>query len=107
MKRKCKKLKQTKQAIKPRKSDIMRKPQFSKKPIPRKREIKKFYHVSPPQDIDATGEVLLGTAVAGPVGALIGLGLATARTVGHMGTTTVETVRDTAHARVRKLKKKS
>lgn len=99
MNRKCKKLKTVNRVIKRRRSDILRRPQFSKTPIPRKREIKKFHHVSPPQDIDATGDVLLGTVVAGPAGVLIGLGSAMVRALGHMGTTTVETVRDTAEAR--------
>jgi len=46
--------------------------------------------------VDATGEVLLGSAIAGPVGALMGVGSAALRAFGHMGTETVKRVRETA-----------
>jgi len=102
----CKKLKLVEPTIKPRKSGILVRPQFSRHPIPRRRKgIRKFPRTSSPLDIDATGEVLLGSAVAGPVGALIGLGSATLRTFAHMGTATVETIRATAE-KTRELKKK-
>ena len=106
MNRKCKKLKPVEPIIRPRKSDILVRPQFSRHPIPRRRrEIKKFPHISSPLDVDATGEVLLGSAIAGPVGALMGLGSATLRAFAYMGTETVETIRDTAE-KTRKLEKK-
>lgn len=94
-----------KQAIKRPKSGILRRPQFSKHPVSWRKEIKKFHHTSPPIEIDATGEVLLGLAIAGPIGALIGVGSATLRTLGHMGTTTLETIRERAEE-TRRLEKK-
>jgi hypothetical protein len=57
--------------VKPQKSDILVKPQFSRRPIPRRRkETKKLHPTSAPQEVDATGEVLLGSAIAGSAGAL-------------------------------------
>ena len=106
MNRKCKKLKLVEPAIGPRRNDILVRPQFSRHPIPRRRkEIKRFPHISSPLDVDATGEVLIGSAVAGPVGALMGLGSATLRAFAYMGTATVETIRDTAE-KTRELKRK-
>lgn len=106
MNRKCKKLKTVEPIIKPRKSDMLARPQFSRYSVPRRRkEVRKFPHISSPLDVDATGEVLLGSVVAGPVGALMGLGSAILRTFAHMGTETVERIRDTAE-KTRKLKKK-
>lgn len=105
MNRKCKKLKRVKRIIESQKSDILVRPQFSKHPVSWRKEIKKFHHTSPPIKIDATGEVLLGSAIAGPAGALIGVGSATLRTLGHMGTTTLETIRERAEE-TRRLEKK-
>jgi hypothetical protein len=95
--RKCKKLKTVEHTIKPRKSDILVRPQFSKRPIPRRRkEIGKLQPKGAPQEVDATAGVLLGSAAAGPAGALIGLSAATARAVTCMGAKTLETIRETA-----------
>ena len=94
---KSKKLKTVERISKPRKRDILVKPQFGRNPIPRRRkEIKKFLHISSPLEVDATGEVLLGSAIAGPAGALMGLGSATLRAFAQMGTETVKRVRETA-----------
>jgi len=104
--RKFKKLKKVERIIKPRKSDILVRPQFSRHPIPRRiKEIRKFPHISSPLDVDATPEVLLGSVVAGPVGALMGLGSATLRAFAQMGTETVKRILDTAE-KTRKLEKK-
>ena len=106
MTRKCKKLKPVERIVKPRKSDIPVRPQFSKRPIPRRRkEIKKLHPTGAPQEVDATAEVLLGSAIAGHAGALIGLSSATARAVTHMGTKTLETIRETAEKTRRREKK--
>lgn|GEM_PF-6076689 len=97
MNRKCKKLKPVEPIIKPQRSDILVRPQFSRYPIPRKgKEMKKLPHISSPLDVNATGEVLLGSAAAGPVGALMGPASATLRTFAHMGAETVKTISDTA-----------
>lgn len=101
MNRKCKKLKLVEPVIGPRRNDILARPQFSRHPIPRRRKgIKRFPHISSPLDVDATGEVLVGSVVAGPVGALMGLGSATLRAFAYMGTATVETIRDTAEKKL-------
>jgi len=69
--RKCKKLKTVKRVVKPRKSDILVRPQFSRRPIPRRRkEIQKLHPTGAPQEVDVTAEVLLGSAIAGSAGAL-------------------------------------
>jgi len=105
--RKSKKLKPAERVVKPRKSDLLVRPQFSKRPITRRRkEIKKLHPTGAPQEVNATAEVLLGSAIAGPAGALIGLSSATARAVAHMGTKTLETIRETAQE-TRKREKKS
>ena len=107
MNRKCKKLKPVERVVKPRKSDLRVRPQFSRRPIPRRRkEIKKPHSTGAPQEVDATAEVLLGSAIAGPAGALIGLSSATARAVSHMGTKTLETIRETAEETRKREKKK-
>jgi len=105
--RKSRKLKLAERIVKPRKSDILVRPPFSKRPIPRRKKIKKFPRTSAPKEVDATGEVLLGSAIAGPAGALIGLSSATARAVTHMGTKTLETIRETAEKTRRREKKNS
>lgn len=70
-------------------------PQFSKRPIPRRRkEIKKLHPTGAPQEVNATVEALLGSAIAGPAGGLIGLSSATARAVTCMGTKALETIRE-------------
>ena len=96
MSRKCRKLKTVERSFKPRRSDILVRPQLSRHPIPRRRREIKFSRISPPLDVDATGEVLLGSAIAGPVGALMGVGSAALRAFGRMGTETVKRVRETA-----------
>lgn len=96
MNRKCEKLKQTKRVIKPRKSNILKRVQFCKRPIPRSKGIKRLHYTAPPIEVDATGEVLLWSATAGPAGTLIGVGSATLRAFSRMGTKTVETIREKA-----------
>ncbi|MDI6905065.1 MAG: hypothetical protein QMD13_06210 [Candidatus Bathyarchaeia archaeon] len=96
MNRKCKKLKQTKRIIKPQKSNIIKRPQFCKHPIPRRKGIKRLHYATPPIDVDATGEVLLGSATAGPAGTLIGVGSATLRTFSHMGISGLKKIRERA-----------
>jgi len=104
---KCKKLKTVERISKPRKNDILVKPQFSRNPIPRRRkEIQKPHPTGAPQEVDATAEALLGSAIAGPAEALIGLSSATARAVSHMGTKTLETIRETAEETRKREKKK-
>jgi len=106
--RKSRKLKLAERIVKPRKSDILVRPQFSKRPIPRRRkEIKKLHPTGAPHEVNAAGEALLGSAIAGPAGALIGLSSATARAVSHMGTKTLETIRETAETARKREKKKS
>lgn len=107
--RRNKKLKPVGHIVKSRKSNILVRPQFSKHPITRRRkEIKKLHPTGAPQEVNATAEVLLGSATAGPFGALIGLGSATSRAVAHMGTKTLETIRETAEeTRKREKKNKS
>ena len=97
MNRKSRKLKLAERIVKPRKSDILVRPQFSKRPIPVGREgIGKLHPKGAPQEVDATADILLGSAAAGPAGALIGLSAATARAVTCMGEKTLETIRETA-----------
>ena len=80
--RRNKKLKPVGHIVKSRKSNILVRPQFSKHPITRRRkEIKKLHPTGAPQEVNATAEVLLGSATAGPFGALIGLGSATSRSL--------------------------
>ena len=75
------------------KSDIPVRSQFNRRPIPRRRkETKKSYPAGAPKEIDAIAEVLLGSAIAGSAGALIGLSSAAAWAVSHMGTKTLETI---------------
>jgi hypothetical protein len=91
--RKCEKLKPVERVVKHRKSDILVRSQFSRRPIPRRRkETKKSYPAGAPQEVDAIVEVLLGSAIAGSAGALIGLSSAAAWAVSHMGTKTLETI---------------
>jgi hypothetical protein len=105
--RKCKKLKPVEHIVKPRKSDLLVRPQFSKRPIPGgRKEIKKLHPTGAPQEVAATAEVLLGSATAGPAGALIGLSSATARAVTCMGTKTLETIRETAEETRKREKEK-
>jgi len=94
--RKFKKLKQTKRVIKPRKSNILKTPQFAKHPIPRTKGIKKLRYTAPPIKVDATGEVLLGSAIAVPAGTMIGVGSATIRTCSHMGISVLKKIREKA-----------
>jgi len=69
--RKCEKLKPVERVVKHRKSDILVRSQFSRRPIPRRRkETKKSYPTGAPQEVDAIAEVLLGSAIAGSAGAL-------------------------------------
>jgi hypothetical protein len=104
--RKCKKLKTVKRIVKPRKSDLLVRPQFSKCPIPgRRKEIRKPHPAGAPQEVDATAEVLLGSAIAGPAGAFIGLSSAAARAVTHMVIKMLETIRETSEE-TRKREKK-
>lgn len=96
MNRKCKKLKQTKRIIKPRKSNIIKRPQFCKHPIPRRKRIKRLHYTTPPIEVDATGEVLFGSATAGPAGDMIGAGSATLRTFTHIGISGLKKIRERA-----------
>ena len=96
MNRKYKKLKQTEPTIKPRKRNTLKRPQFCKHPIPRRKEIKRLHNAAPPIEVDATGEVLLGSATAGPAGTLIGMGSATLRTSSHMGISVLKKIREKA-----------
>jgi len=75
--------------------NVPRRTQFSKHPIINKKR-PRFRHTSSPGEVDATVEVLLGFATAGPIGALMGLGLATLRTLGHMGISGLKTIRERA-----------
>ena len=69
--RKCQKLKTVERVVKHRKSDILVRSQFSRRPIPRRRkETKKSYPAGAPKEIDAIAEVLLGSAIVGSAGAL-------------------------------------
>lgn len=89
------------------KSDILVRSQFCRRPIPRRRkEIQKLHPTGAHHEVDATGEVLLGSAIAGPAGAVRGLSSATARAVSHMGTKTLETIRETAEETRKREKKK-
>ena len=105
MNRKCKKLKTEERVIKHRKSDILVRPQFSRHPIPRRKKTK-FPRTSAPKEVDATGEVLLGSTIAGPTGVLIGLSSATARAFGRIGVESLKTIRDTAEETREREKKK-
>ena len=96
MNRKFKKLKQTKRVIKPQKSNILKRPQFCKHPIPRRKGIKRLRHTAPPIEVDATGEVLLGSATAGPAGTLIGVGSATLRASSRIGISVLKKIREKA-----------
>jgi len=60
----------------------------------RRKEMKKFHLTSPPKEVDATGEILLGSVAAGPAGALMGVGSATLRTSGHMGISVLKKIRE-------------
>ncbi|KPV63538.1 MAG: hypothetical protein AOA66_0815 [Candidatus Bathyarchaeota archaeon BA2] len=106
MNRKCKKLKQTKRVIKPRKSNIPKRPQFCKHPIPRRKRIKRLRYTAPPIEVDATGEVLLGSATAGPAGTMIGVGSATVRTFSHIGISVLKKIRERAEE-IREAEKES
>lgn len=77
---------------------MRRRPQFSKHPIPRKKEIKKFHHTSPPIEVDATWDVALALLCPIPLGLMTGFGVgsATARAIGYMGTTGVEIIKERA-----------
>jgi len=94
--RKFKKLKQTKRITRSRKSGILTRPQFSRHPIPRRKKIKKFHPTSPPIEVDATGEVLLGSATTGPAGTMIRVGSATVRTSSHIGISVLKKIREKA-----------
>jgi hypothetical protein len=60
--RKYKKLKQTKRTIKRRKSNILKRPQFSRNPIPRKKRTKRLHYTTPPVDVNSTQNVLIETS---------------------------------------------
>jgi len=74
---------------------VPRRTQFSKHLVINKKR-PRFRRTSSPEEVDATMEVLLGFATAGPVGALMGLGLATLRTLGHMGISGLKAIRERA-----------
>ena len=88
-----KKLKSMKRIPKSRKSGILTRPQFCKHPVQRKK-IKKFHPT--PIKVDATGEVLLGSAIAGPAGTIIGVGSATVRTSSHIAISVLKKIREKA-----------
>jgi len=89
-------MKSMKRITKSRKSGILTRPQFCRHPIQRRKKIKKFHPTAPPIKVDATGEVLLGSAIAGPVGTMIGAGSATVRTSSHMGISVLKKIREKA-----------
>lgn len=60
MNRKYKKLKQTRPTIKRRKSNILKRPQFGRNPIPRKKRTKRLHYTVLPVDINSTQNVLTG-----------------------------------------------
>jgi len=78
------------------KINVLRKPQFVEKNIPRGRHIKKISHTSPPIDIDATGDVLVALFNPIPIGLLTGMGVGSAmvRAFNQMATSTVETIKE-------------
>lgn len=96
MNRKYKKLKPVKRTTKSRKSNILKRPQFCKHLIPRRQKIKNFHPTAPPIKIDATKEVLLGSATAGPAGTMMGIGSATLRTSSHIGISVLKKIRERA-----------
>lgn len=86
------------QRTKPTQKSIFRKPKFSKKPIPRRKEIKKFHHTSDPIEVDATWDVALALLCPVPIGLMTGMGLgtATAKAIGFMGTEGLKVIKETA-----------
>jgi len=58
--RKYKKLKQTKPTIKRRKSNILKRPQFGRNPIPRKKRTKRLHYTTLPVDVNSTQNILTG-----------------------------------------------
>jgi len=93
---KFKKLKSMKRIPKSRKSGILTRPQFCRHPIQRRKKIKKFHPTAPPIKVDATGEALLGSAIAGPAGTMIGVGSATVRASSHIGISVLKKIREKA-----------
>lgn len=85
MNSKYKKLKQTKRTAKRRKSNILKKPQFGRNPIPRKR-IKRFHYTTLPVDVNSTQNVLTGA------------GSTTVRTFTHTGISELEKTEDATKA---------
>lgn len=91
-------LKNLKNAVRNPKIDVLRKPQFVEKNIPRGRYIKKIPHTSPPIDVDATGDVLVALSNPIPIGLLTGMGVGSAivRAINRMTVSAVETIKERA-----------
>jgi len=85
-----------KRTTRSRKSGILTRPQFCRHPPPRRKKIKNFHPTAPPIEIDATKEVLLGSATTGPAGTLMGVGSATLRTSSHIGISVLKKIRERA-----------
>lgn len=83
---------------KPVKKTIFKRPKFSKKPIPRRKEIKKFHHTSDPIEVDATWDVALALLCPIPIGLMTGFGLgsATVRAMGYMATEGLKVIKERA-----------
>jgi hypothetical protein len=90
---KYKKLKQTRRTIERRKGNILKRLQLGRNPIPRKR-IKRLHYTTPAVDVDATGDIVIGSAAVGPSETLIGAGSATVRTFTHTGISGLKRTRE-------------
>lgn len=104
MNSKCRKLKTVESVIKPRKSGILARPKFSRHPVYKRKKIEKILPTSLPIEVDVTGDVLLGLALAGPAGALAG---AMIRPFSHIGVEGIKTIQDTAEKGIEAREEKS
>ncbi len=86
MDRKYKKLKPTRPTIKHRKGNILKRPQFGRNPIPRKKRTKRLHYTSPPVDVNSTQNVLTGA------------GSTTVQTFTHTGISELEKTQDATKA---------
>ena len=75
---------------------MLRRPQFSKHPIPRTKRIKRLQYTAQPTEVDVTGEVLLGAATARPTGTLIEVDSAAERTPDRIGFSLHKKIRERA-----------
>jgi len=103
--RECKKLRTARPVTKPRKISVLTRPQFCKHPIPTKRGKMKISPKAPPIKVNATRDVLPGSALAGPAGALAGVGSAITRAFGHIGVEVMKTIRGKAEEESKREKK--